>query len=437
MRILDIAKMALSFASGDQVDVLVHHNDYSLTRFANSYIHQNVKENNIDVTVRVVRDNRQGIAQTNIVAPDSLRDVAQKAGQIADLSPKDPVQIKLPKPAEYVATGKPDEATASLTPEVRADAVAQMVNYANPLGLTLAGAYSSGSGSLAIVNSNGLEAYNEFADAELKVTAMSEDSSGAAGFWTPRVSEISPLDIVKEAAGRAISSKKPVEIEPGEYEVVLLHYAVAELISMMNWTGISARAAEEGRSWLANNIGKKILSDKITIVDDPFDPRSSTRSFDFEGFPKSKMILVDKGVPVDVVYDSYYATKTGHKNTGHALPASSGAHPLALNVVVEGGTSTVDEMVSKIKKGVLVSRFWYTNIMRPLEQEFTGMTRDGLFLIENGKIVSGLKNMRVTDSIIRIFAGVEEVENVTRYHDGIVAPAMRSKGIIFSSKTKF
>ncbi len=434
---LEIAKKTLSFASGDQVEVLVTRQDGSLTRFANSYIHQNVKESNVHITVRVIKGNKQGIATTNLITTEALKEVAQKAGQLSDFSPIDPVERILPGPATYRQIPAPDEATINLTPEARADAIATMVNYAKPLGLTIAGAYSNSHEIVAIANNNAVEAQRENADAELKVTAMGEDSSGQAGISTLRVLEIDPLTVIKEAAGRAIASKNPIEIEPGEYEVILLHYAVAELIGMMGWLGFSARAAENKSSWVAQNMGKKVLSDSFTLIDDPFDPRTSQMPFDFEGTPKKAMTLVDCGVPKTILYDSYYSKKTGNPNTGHALPSSSGYGPAPFNTALLGGNSTVDEMVSHVKKGVLISRFWYTNIMRPLELEFTTMTRDGLFLIENGKIISGLKNMRVTDSMLKIFSGILELENIVRNHEGVIAPAIRCKSINFSSRTKF
>lgn len=437
MNPIELAKKALSFASGDQVEVVVQKHNNALTRYANSYIHQNVKEVDTTISIRVIKDNRQGTASTNITDMDALEATAKKAMQLCEFSPKNPHELKLPEKSEYRQLNPLDEQTVNCTPEQRADAVATMVNYANPLGLTLAGAFSIHTHEIGIVNSNGVEACNIGTNATLKVTAMTDDSSGAADVTTPRVSEINALDVVKEAANRAILSKKPSDVlEPGDYEVVFLHYAVAEMIGIMNWGGFSAKAASEGRSFAAVNMGKKICSDKLTIADDPFDPRRSPMlsQFDMEGYPKQKLNLIENGVPTALCYDGYTARKEGKQNTGH-YTGSWGPHPLHLAVM--GGESTVEEMISHVKKGVLVSRFWYSNLIRPLPVEFTGMTRDGLFLIENGKITTGLRNMRVTDSIIRIFDGIEEVENVTRCHDGIIAPAMRCKAIKFSSKTMF
>lgn len=437
MNPMELAKKALSFASGDQVEVVVHNQEHALTRFANSYIHQNVKEVDTLVSIRVIKDNRQGTASSNITDMDALESTAKKAMQLCEFSPKNPHELKLPEKSEYRQLNPLDEQTVNCTPEQRADAVATMVNYANPLGLTLAGAFSIHTHEVGIVNSNGVEAYNIGTNATLKVTAMTNDSSGAADIDTPRVSEINALDVVKEAANRAILSKNPSDVlEPGEYEVVFLHYAVAEMIGIMNWGGFSGKAASEGRSFAAVNMGKKICSNKLTITDDPFDPRRSPMlsQFDMEGYPKQKLTLIENGVPVALCYDGYTARKEGKQNTGH-YTGSWGPNPLHLSVM--GGESTVEEMISHVKKGVLVSRFWYSNLIRPLPVEFTGMTRDGFFLIENGKITTGLKNMRVTDSIIRIFNDIEEVENVTRCHDRIIAPAMRCKSINFSSKTKF
>ncbi|HOO96161.1 MAG TPA: TldD/PmbA family protein [Caldisericia bacterium] len=433
MTLTEIAKKALNVASGDQVEVVVSKTEQALTRFANSYIHQNVKQTDGNVRIRVIRDGKVGVAVTNSFDEDAVANCAKKACELSDLAVKDTVDFKLPSKSEYRSIPKYDEDTAKLNPTDRANAVKKMIDVAKPDSLVVAGAVSNELHTFAVLNSNGVEYEMSGANAQMKVTAMSDDSSGQADMAMPRFADIDPVTLAKDACGRALMGRKPIEIKPDEYEVVLLPYAVAELVRYSAYTGIPAQSANEGRSWLQVNMGKQVYSDLITLIDDPFNPLLVQMPADFEGYPKQPLTIVENGIAKSLVFDSYYSAKMSKPNTGHAT-TGWGAFPMHLTM--KPGTKTVDEMISNVKKGILVSRFWYTNIMNPMKVQFTTMTRDGLFLIEDGKITNGLKNMRVTDDVLRIFSGAISLGNKVRNTDGIVVPAMHCKGLIFSGNTK-
>lgn len=434
MDILKKAKIALNSATGDKVDVMVVKKDKSLTRFANSQIHQNVKQTDGSVRVRVIRDNKTGIANTNSFDEEDIKACAKRACQIAELSQKNPVDFDLPSPSKYKMIPDIDLETVNLNPDDRADMVASMVSVADRDSLTVAGMVSNESASFAIVNNNGVEVEQSYAIGTVSITAMDEDSSGQADRQSPYISDIDPVKVAEEACERAVLGRNPKSIEPGEYEVVMLPYAAAEMLNFLYYTGASAVSANAGTSWMDKNIGEKVLSDKLTMIDDPFNPKLAQSKADAEGFPKKKLPLIERGIPKNIVFNSYYSKKMNKPNTGHA---TGGYGPFPMHPVMTPGNKSVEDMISSVKRGVLISRFWYTNIMDPMTVQITTMTRDGLFLIEDGKVTSGLKNMRVTDKMLRVFSGIKSVGKELILTDGMLTPAYHLDGLVFSGKTKY
>ena len=385
MKIIDIAKKTLSMCQGDQCDVVINSGDYSLTRFANSHIHQNVKENSASAIIRIMRGGRQGVVEVGTLEDDILMKAVQKASEICDLSEVNPVKYNLPSKASYQKVAEMDEQTANFSPNERAEAVKKMVDYANPKKLTLAGAFSNGWNEMVVVNSNGVEAYAKSADSNLRCIAMSKNSSGFASVDSDHIKDIDPMKIVTESCDRAAVGHNPKDLQPGKYDVILTHYASHELLSNLIYSGVSAQSAEAGNSWLATNLGKKVVDEKIAIIDDPYHPAFNSRAFDWEGYPKKALPIIEKGIPQNIVYDSYYAAKTGKSNTGHSGPATSTWGPYPGNLVVGGGNSSLEKIIAGTEKGVLITRFWYIGFMNPLNVMLTGLTRDGLFMLKTEK----------------------------------------------------
>ncbi len=252
---------------------------------------------------------------------------------------------------------------------------------------------------------------------------------------------MAPEALADTAIEKALLSQNPVSIKPGRYRVILEEEAVAQLISFLAFIGFGALAFQEQRSFMYGKIGQEIVAKTITIWDDALDNRTIGFPFDFEGVPKQKIVLVEKGTAKNVVYDSHTAQRENKESTGHALPAPNPYGPIPTNLFLSGGNSSVEEMISSTKKGVLVTRFHYTNVEDPIKTVLTGMTRDGTFLVENGKIVTGVKNLRITQSILEALNNVELISEKTRLVDtGFGAcnvPALKIKDFRFTGVTEF
>jgi predicted Zn-dependent protease len=381
-----------------------------------------------------MRGGRQGVGNVCSLDEEALKSAVRKASELCDLSEVNPVKFSLPSKAEYKPMDPMDEETANFSPDQRAEAVRKMVEHANPMKLTLAGAFSNGWSEVAIANSNGVEAYAKSAEANLRCISMSENSSGFASVDAGHIREIDPMKIVSESCDRAAIGRNPKDLAPGKHDVILTHYASHELLSNLVYSGVSAQSAEAGNSWIASSLGKKVVDENITIIDDPFHRLYNTQSFDSQGHPKMVLPIIEKGVPMNLVFDSYYAAKMGKKNTGYSSTANNSWGPYPGNLIVSGGDSSLEKMIAGTEKGVLITRFWYIGFMNPLNVLLTGLTRDGLFMVENGKIAYGLRNMRFTDSMLDVFGNVIEIGKESLLHEGMVTPAMKVK-LNFTSAT--
>ena len=404
-KLLKKLESVLAHSTADQTEIVYIGDEFGLTRFANSFIHQNVYENNCRVLFRSVLGKRVGVASTNSLVDADLKQTLDNSIEIARSQAENPKFPGLPKAGKYKQLTTFDKATARCTPMLRAKTVQKVIAEATRNGFTIAGAYSTSSGEIAIVNSRGVRAYQPITAAAINMVTMSDTSSGYASVVSRRISDIDFKALAKTAVEKCKLSQNPQALEPGEYEVILEPAAVAEVMEWLNYTGFGSKSFQQGTSFLAGRIGRKITSEKITIYDNALDPKAIAFPFDFEGVPKKKVMLIDKGVAKGVVYDSMAAIKGKTKSTGHALPATdSAAGAFGLNIVVAPGKTPRAKMISGVKRGILVTRFHYINgLIDTRNSILTGMTRDGTFLIENGEIKYGIKNLRFTDSMMRAF----------------------------------
>lgn len=437
---------AMAQSKGEATEILFVGEEKGLTRYANSAIHQNVHENNARIVVRLVTGKRTGVASGNSLVPDDLRRVLDNAYDIACNQPDNPQFPGLPKPARYRPVDSYDERTARFSPADRARVVKRIIRISDRKKFTLAGAFSTGCGEIAVVNSNGVRAYQPLSTAGINIVAMSDTSSGFAAGLSRRVDEIDFDLLIRRAVDTCDRAQHPRSVEPGEYEVLLQPAAVAELMEWMNYIGFGAKAFREKTSFLSGKIGRKIFSPLISITDDAYDGDAMAFPFDMEGVPKKKVALIDKGVARGVVYDSHYARKDRVTSTGHAFSADESADgPLPLNLVMAAGKTPREKMMAKVKRGILVTRFHYINgFIDTPKAVLTGMTRDGAFLIENGEIVGGIKNLRFTDSMTRAFATAvavsrerESVESWWSSVGCIRAPAVHLGSFRFTGATGF
>jgi predicted Zn-dependent protease len=440
---LALAEAALAEAMRDGVteaEALVMAEDSALTRFANSEIHQNVAETNSVVNLRVVIGKRIGVASSGRTDPEGLRRLALNARAIAGVVEELDDWGGLPGPTETspVAAGF-SPATATASPEFRAEAVREVIAAADAAGVTAYGSFATGAESTAVANSRGVRVAGTRTTSQLITVSMGP--GGGTGYAEAAAVDASTIDaaaIGREAAGKAGATADAVAIDPGDYPVVLEEYAVVDLLDMLGYLGFSALAVQEERSFFEP--GKRIGSDVVTIRDDGRDPAGLPLWFDYEGVAKQRVDLVARGICRGVVHDTQTAARAGVTSTGHGLPAPNPYGPFPLNMVMDPGTATRDELIGGLDRGLLVTRFHYTNPVHPKLAIVTGMTRDGTFLVEGGRVVGPVKNLRYTQSYLAALAGTVAVGRERKTLRGflgvVVVPAVRIDNWTFTGGTE-
>ncbi len=439
----EICERALSFASADEAEVLLQGGASALTRFANNCIEQNVNESGHTVSVRVVFGKKVGRASTNSFDDESLKKAVQTAELVARFQNDDEELLPMPGPQEYQEIANFVGATAEFSPTDRAEAVSGLVNRCrSEVDLTAAGIFSNERLHLALANSKGLFAYDRMTSAVFSATVMTGDSAGWAEDNNKDVAGIDLKGVADTAIDKGLKSREPVAVEPGEYTVVLEPAASGNLLIFLGWLAFGALAYQEGRSFLTGKLGQKVFGENITIEDNVYHELAGGLPFDFEGIPRQKVTLVEGGVARTVVHDRKTAKKAGAQTTGHGLPIPNTSGPIPLNMVMQTGDASVEDMIASTRKGILVTQFHYTNTVNPMKLMLTGMTRNGTFLIENGKVTKPVKNMRMTESLEKILNNVEMIgrDAVKRrgfFGGGLVVPALKVNNFTFSSGTDF
>ena len=440
---LDLAERVLRHADAlgaTQAEVLVDETESRLTRFANSEIHQNVAESNTVVNLRFVDGRRVGCASTNRTDDEALRRLAESAARIARLMPEADEAIHLPEPAPIAYVhGAAAVATAEATPEFRAGAAREVIAAADAAGVLAYGSFTTDLEHVALANSLGIRAQEERTWSQLLTVAMG--SAGEAGYAEAAAVDCTSIDVAavgREAAEKARAAREPVSLPPGDYPVVLEPYAVVDLLDMLGYLGFSALAVQEGRSFFEP--GKVVGSPLVTIVDDAEDLAGAPISFDYEGVPKQRVPLVEAGVCGEAVYDAQTAARAGRRSTGHGLPAPNPYGPFPLNMIMTAGDASRDELIGGLERGLLVTRFHYTNPVHPKLAIVTGMTRDGTFLVEHGRVVGPVRNLRFTQSYLDALAGVQAVGRERRLLRGFLGaslvPALRIGAFTFTGATE-
>ena len=308
----------LERSPAQQTEVMLTEWDSALTRFANNGIHQNVAERNVNVRVRAVKDGKTGVASINQMNEAAAADVLKRAVAIADLQPKSEV-VPVPGPAPVRPVEAWSDATAAATPEERADFVEAICIQAGRAGLKAFGAFSTSAGQLAIANSLGVFHHQHSTQAIVNSVVMGDAGSGYADRGAIDVSELDKNELASEVIDKAQRNQNARPVEPGDYEVILEEYAVAEMLEFMSFMGFSALAAQEERSFM--RLGEKITGQQVSIWDDGLDRTGLPAAFDFEGVPKQRVDLITRGVASGLVYDMQTATRAGRQSTGHGLPA--------------------------------------------------------------------------------------------------------------------
>ena len=398
----ELARLAVSMTDADQAEALVAAESSALTRFANNRINQNVAEENALVNIRAVVGKRVGVASTNRLDDASLRATAEAAVAAARIAPVDPAFPGLPGPQPIIDVDRAVQATRDFDATARAEAVGAIVAQSSSRGLTAAGKVRTAEQVIAVANSLGVDVGQAITGAQATVLSMgAETGSGWASFLDADASNLAPEALGAEAADLAERSANPGSLDPGEYTVVLAPEAVADIMDFLAYVGFSAKAYHEGRSFMSNHLEEGLMSEQVTILDNALAEHAMGLTFDYEGQPKRIVPMIEYGVVIKPVTDSYWAAKTGWGNTGHALPAPNPYGPMPLNMEMSAGTSSIDELIGSVKNGVYVTRFHYVNVEDPISVLLTGMTRDGTFMIENGRLTRPLRNLRFTQSAVQ------------------------------------
>jgi PmbA protein len=452
------------FASADEVEVLFYSTANALTRFANNVIHQNMAEENVVVSVRTAFGRRTARATTNKLDDESLKRVVEASEKLArvqhpdeDLLPmfagerESKAADKSVRPTQALPT-RYFAGTAAITAEDRAATVENIVGVAKNNSLTTAGVVASSASVEGIFNSRGLTEWHAQTASEISITMLAGDSSGWQKANSPDAAQLNTVGLAEIAAEKARRSAGPREISPGKYTVILEPAAVLDMVGFMFYD-FGGLAILDQRSFLNNRVGTKVFGENVDIWDDVAHPLQSGAGFDGEGVRRQKVHLVENGVVKRLVYARASAERmrrSEHKDkvgpiaaTGHgfSLPNEVGEAPMNIVFGAPAEPQTVEQMVASTERGVLVTRLWYIREVDPYEKILTGMTRDGTFLVENGKIQGGILNFRFNESLIHLLSNVEAMGSLVRASGeesfDMVVPAMKVREFNFTEVTKF
>ncbi len=438
--ILQAAVAAARRAGVEDVEIMLGAGEESLTRFANNQIHQNVSERSRFLSVRTMADQRTARATTNRLERNGIEAAVDQAIALMRSSEPDPTLLPLLSGSENADSGRYSPQIAESMPVARAQAVAEAIRLVEGEGQTAAGIYSTSNSAEAILNSAGLFRYYDETKAVFSITAMDTSSSGWAKASSSHYEPGIPMTLAASAAFKARLSRNPREIAPGEYTVILEAAAVLDLAGQI-FGDFSGTALTDQRSFLNDRLGSVLFGENISIYDDVNHPLQAGAPFDGEGVPRRRLTLVERGVPKEVAYSRASAIAAGTEPTGHGFPLPNEGGESPVNIVIAGGTTSIDEMIASTKRGILVSRLWYIREVEPYEKVMTGMTRDGTFLVEDGQVVCGIRNLRFNQSVVELLKNVAALSPSVRTSGeeafDMVVPAMKVEGFRFTEVTKF
>ncbi|MEA2521216.1 MAG: PmbA protein [Actinomycetota bacterium] len=436
----EVAAAALELPGVDGVEVLLMHEWGGNTRFANSEIHQSTAREDTDLRVRVISKDRVGVSSTNECTREGARRAAESAKEMAEIVSPDQLWPGLTPKTHTPDLQRFDEATASASPEERAEAVATLIGQ-TPAGFVAAGAYETMASEVGLANTEGQVCWGSLTQAS--ITTVMNGGGSASGFaelFSGTAGGVDAEAVGRKAAAKAAASRDPKPLDPGIYPVVLEPAAVGTLAGFLAWVGFGGRDYFEDRSCFSGKEGERVAAPGITIVDDPTHADTLALGFDFEGEPHRRVDLITDGVFQSAVYDRRIGKEAGVPSTGHGLPSPNPEGPFPLNLSVEPGNATVEQMIAATERGVLVTRFHYSNVVNPVESSITGMTRDGTFLIENGEIAGPVMNFRFTQSIIAALSSATMVGNTSElasefFFSSSRVPALKIEEFNFSGRS--
>jgi predicted Zn-dependent protease len=431
-----LAQKVLSFSTADEARVNINSGTQGNTRFAQNQVSTAGDAYDATITVTSAFGKQTASATTNRFDDEGLRQMVQTSERLARLVPEDPEYMGELPPQQYVQTEPYFEATAAITPEQRAAAVMEIAGPAIRQNLVSTGFLSHFTGSNTVANKKGLFAYARGTNVSFTTTVRTPDGTGSgwAGGGENDWTKMNFGALAETAIRKAELSRNPRAVEPGEWTVILEPTAVANLVGLMTFA-MNARQADEGRSFFSkqgggNKIGEKFVDERISITSDPADPRVPFLPFNFEGLPAGRASWVENGVLRDLFYDRFWAQKSNRQP--NSFPGSW---------AMTGGNASMDEMIRSTDRGLLVTRMWYIRAVDPRTILFTGLTRDGTFLIENGRVTTAVKNLRWNESPIFLLNNIEMMTAPVRVsaddggEDGgsVLVPAIKARDFTFTS----
>ncbi len=410
-------------------DVIFHYNgeDSNLSRFAENRITQNMSKKLEEITIKAIKDERVGSVKTTKIDSTSLLKTLRTAESIASAMPKDPEFMPPLKPEPCNNVQMDVASTTRITPQTKAKSILKVVKKLKSKNAKVAGIFYNGRRKICIMNTKGFFASHSLTNADFSVTVSVDGSSGFAEETEEDVRKIDVERAFNVALNKAEMGRKAVKIKPGDYPVLLEPIALGSLMWYLKFL-MERRSSDEGWSYFSRKLGKKIASNNVTIFSDPLNSKIPGVPFDVEsdGLPLTKHAWIKDGILKKLWTTRYWAKKKGLKPTG--MPS---------NVIMKGTRTTREEMVKKVNYGLLITRLWYIRFVNRKDLVLTGMTRDGLFLIENGKISKAVKNMRFNDSPFTILSKVKYLGKPERVEGRFLVPSIFAKKFHFASTTKF
>jgi PmbA protein len=439
-----IIEAALTAANAAEADAVFISTDQNISRFANSNLHQNMSEVSAELTLRVIVDDAMGVASTTSFDPDEIARTAELAREAAKHA--DPLQkfsglYRGGEPVPALRTFHED--VASIAPMEKAEALRSMFDRGREHGALFAGSFATSASSVACGNTHGVRRYTTMTDSEGIVIALRGPESGYATAISRGLVDVVALG--EEAIWKATLAEENVEdIEPGAFDVILEPPAIAEVMEWLNMIAFTGQSYDDGSSFFVGNIGKQVLGPNCTIADDALDESFMPFPFDLEGLPKRRVALVDRGVIRTPAVDKAYADRLGFPPTATAWSLGGGDHGTSLHTTIAGGDATREELIASTKRGIWVTRFNYVNgLLEPKSALMTGTTRDGTFLIRDGRVAARLPNLRWTQSMVEAFANIEGLTSERRAvgawfneFGATLAPVMKIRGWRFTGKQK-
>lgn len=436
----------LSASKADETELVSFSKLTRVVRFANSVIHQPMEERDVCFFIRVLKDGKMGFSSINgLDEPEFLKAIDTAVSNASLAKGAFPLHHFSP-PVAIPSTNGCAKATAAADTEALEALTEKLLARGEGTGISFAGVFWTNSAELGVMNSNGVKRYHTWTAANCQTVAAKGDLAGFSAQASADLNAINPAQVGDAALGRALRFPSSIELPPGEYECLLEEYAVSDLLFYLAHMAFTGDAVEDGRSVIGLKKGKKIAGSPVTIWDDGTNPLSFQLPFDAEGMPRKKVTFIQNGVARDVVYDLATAARAGTESTGHALPADYSEGPLPLHLEMAPGTASKEEMIKQIKRGLLITRFHYIREVHALKTMITGMTRDGVFLIENGEIVARVKNFRFTESILNALSNVAALSKDRKLIAGEIdgtfpgaalVPKLLIKKFAFTGNTKF